>query len=208
MTKNRIIMTACTLILLVSICFCAVGISAAKEAEREQNVYALLDSKDEKLLCALSVIYAKAGNLMTAMPNATINLTQTALMKTYAGDTDALAYLNENVNEYLQNAFDQMDRIMQEYDKIIDEYGGSAYKSKRDSLQSMLDNVRSASRELVLRTRTLISGTNSNYDSYYTAYCEQLQKLSDRLVSYSGKIDSEYTAICEKLLGSEFDFIK
>ncbi len=208
MKRNRILLTVCTVILLASICFCAVGVSYAQNAARDQKAQAVLDSSDEKLLAALSVIYAKSGNLMTGMPYATVTLTQTALMKTYAGDTDALSYLNSNVNEYLQNAFDMMDRIIAEYDLVIDKYKGSSYKDKRDELKEMLDKVRSSSKELVARTRTLISGTDSNYGSYYTAYVEQLQTLTSRLESYSGKIDNEYDAIMEKLLGSDFDFIK
>ncbi len=208
MKRNRILLTVCTVILLVSICFCAVGISYAQNIEREQKTQALLDSSDEKLLSALSVIYAKAGNLMTSMPYATISLTQTALMKTYAGDTDGLAYLNSNANEYLENAFDNMDRIIAEYDMVMDKYNGSAYKSKRDELKSKFDKIEASSEELIARTRTLIAGTNSNYSGYYTAYCEQIQTLSSRLTSYADDIDEEYNAIMTKLLGSDFDYIK
>ncbi len=200
MKKNRILLTICTVILLVSICFCAVGVSSARGS-------GVLDDNDEKLLYSLSVVYSKSGNLITSMPYATITLTQTALMKTYAGDTDALAYLNSNVNEYLQNAFDNMDRIIAEYDTVIQKFDGDDYKDKRDELKSKFSKLESASKELVSRTRTLISGTDSNYSSYYTAYCEQIQTLSSRINSYADDIDDEYNAIMTKLMDDELDFI-
>lgn len=208
MKKNRIIITICTVMLLVSICFCAVAVSSAQSAKLNQKSQAVLDSNDEKLLAAVSVIYSKAGNLMTSMPYATISLSQTALMKTYSGDTDALSYFNSNVNKYLQNAFDAMDRIIAEYDQVIKKYGGSSYQGKRDDLKERLDKVRNASKELVSRTRTLISATDSNYAAYYTAYCEQIQTLASRLESYSSYIDDEYTAVMQKLMGSDFNFIQ
>ena len=204
--RSRVLLTVCTVILLVSVCFCAVGISAAKNAERTEEAKASLNTDDEKLVAALSVIYAKAGNLMTALPNATITLSQTALMKMYAGDTDARAYFDNNLNLYTQNAFDEMDRIKAEYTAVINKYNGSAYNTKRTELEKMLDNVRSASTELKERTRALIAASGSDYDAY-NAYCDQLQVLTDRLTSYSTKIDAEYTALMQKLLGNDFNYV-
>ena len=132
-------------------------------------------------------------------------------MKVFSGEgADALMYLNARADDQLANAYAAMDVILSEYDAVLSKYAvpsGSVYRTKRTELATMFSSLKSSASELIRRTRTLISGTDSGYDSYYTAYCEQLQMLSERFESCSGTIGSEYDALINGLLGNDAGLI-
>lgn len=201
----------CVAILLAAVCINSVSVSMAeKQAEEFDTALALANSAD-KTATAFSVLYKRAGDVVLALPYASINLSQTALMKVYSGEqNDAIRYLNTHADEELANAFAAMDAIIADFDKALSKYNvpsGSSYRSKRSKLVSTFNGLETAATELIRRTRTLIAGTDSGYDSYYTAYCEQLQKLSEKLQAAAELIDEEYDAIMSSLLGSDYSIV-
>jgi len=210
MFKKSILML-CVAVLLTVFCLGAVNVSMAEKNAAEFDTVKALTSSNDKLATAVSVIYRRAGDLVVTLPYASINLSQTALMKVYSGEmTDAILYLNSHADVELKNAHDAMDDILLDFDKVLKQYAvpaGSSYRTKRAELATALSGLKSASTELIRRTRTLITGTNSAYDSYYTAYCEQLQILSEKLQSAADKIDKEYDAIMTSLLGSDYSLV-
>ncbi len=201
----------CVAVLLTVFCLSAVSVSMAQKSTAEFDTVKALASSNDKLAVALSVIYRRAGDLVVTLPYASINLSQTALMKVYSGElTDAILYLNTHADVELKNAHDAMDDILLDFDKVLKQYSvpsGSAYRSKRAELATTLSGLKSASSELIRRTRTLITGTNSGYDSYYTAYCEQLQGLSEKLQNAADKIDKEYDSLMSSLLGADYSLV-
>ena len=201
----------CVAVLLTVFCLSAVNVSMAEKTAAEFDAVMAVNNSDNKLSVALSVIYRRAGDLVVTLPYASINLSQTALMKVYSGEmTDAVLYLNTHADVELKNAHDAMDAILLDFDKALKQYAvpsGSAYRTKRAELATAFSGLKNASSELIRRTRTLITGTNSAYDSYYTAYCEQLQSLSEKLQSTADKIDKEYDALMTALLGSDYSLV-
>lgn len=201
----------CVAVLLTAFCLSSVNVTLAeKRAEEFDTVKTVTDSND-KLAIAVSAIYRRAGDLVISLPYASINLSQTALMKVYSGEmNDAVLYLNSHAETELKNAYDTMDDILSDFDKVLKQYSvpsASSYRTKRAELATLFSGLESSAAELIRRTRNLITGTNSGYDSYYTAYCEQLQKLSDKLIAASEKIDKEYDAIMTSLLGSDYSLV-
>ena len=193
--KRNILLILCATVLLSAFIF-----------NTAANTGAVLSSDDDKLIVALSAIYKKAGNLVISLPYATINLSQTALMKVFAGETDdALAYLNAHAAASLeQNAYNSMELILIEYDEVLSKYGypaAGAYRTKRAELAGHFSGLKSSSSELIRRTRALITGSESGFDGYYSAYCQQLIALTDRLENSAGKIDDEYNALIKVSLG-------
>lgn len=201
----------CVAVLLTALCLNTVNVTMAeKRAEEFDTVKAVTNSND-KLAIAVSVIYRRAGDLVISLPYASINLSQTALMKVYSGEmNDAIMYLNSHASTELKNAYDAMDDILADFDKVLKQYAvpsGSSYRTKRAELATAFSALKSSAEELIRRTRNLITGTNTSYDSYYTAYCEQLQTLSDKLISASEKIDKEYDSIMTSLIGSDYSLV-
>lgn len=208
---KRTFLVCCVAILLTAFCLGSVSVSKAeKKAEEFDTVYALTGSND-KLAVAVSVIYRRAGDAIIALPYASINLSQTALMKVYSGEmTDAVLYLNTHADTELKNAQAGMDDILADFDKLLKAYSvpaSSAYRTKRAELATVFSGLKTGSTELIRRARTLITGSNSGYDSYYTAYCEQLQILSDKLIAASEKVDKEYDSIMTSLLGNDYSMV-
>lgn len=207
---KRIFLVCCVAVLLAAFCLNTVNVSMAdKRAEEFDTVKAV--SGNDKLAVAVSVIYKRAGELVLTMPYASINLTQTSLMKVYSGElNDAIMYLNTHADEELQNAYNAMTDILNDYDKLLKQYNvpsGSSYRAKRAELATLFSGIQSSSTELVRRTRTLITYSNTNYDNYYTAYCEQLQKLTEKLHTASDKIDKEYDTIMTSLIGTDYSLV-
>lgn len=193
-------------VVLSAFCLCAVS---STRAETENGVQtAALSGTDDKLTAAVSVLYKRAGDLVLSLPYASINLSQTALMKVYSGEQqDALLYLNTHADTELNNAYNAMEKILNDYDAVLRKYSapaGSAYRSKRTELSATFSGLKSACTELIRRTRTLITGEGSSYDSYYTAYCEQLVIVSERFEAAATAIGNEYDTAMTELLGSDY----
>ncbi|MBQ3081403.1 MAG: hypothetical protein IJC49_03020 [Clostridia bacterium] len=201
----------CVAVLLTAFCLSAVNVSMAEKKAEEFDTVKALTSGTDKLAVAVSAIYRRAGDIVIALPYASINLSQTSLMKVYSGEmTDAVLYLNTHADTELKNAHAEMDDILSDFDKLLKQYSvptGSTYRTKRAELATLFSGLKNDSTELIRRTRTLITGTNSGYDNYYTAYCEQLQKLSDKLISASEKIDAAYDEIMKSLLGNDYSMV-
>lgn len=208
---KKTFLICCVAVLLAAFCISSVSVTMAEKKAEEFDTVKALTSTNDKLATAVSVLYRRAGDVVLSMPYATINLSQTSLMKVYSGEmTDAILYLNTHADKELKNAHDAMDDILSDFDKVLKQYNApssSSYRAKRAELATVFSGLKSASTELIRRTRTLITGTNSGYDNYYTAYCEQLQILSDKLISASEKIDKEYDAIMTSLLGSDYSMV-
>lgn len=168
-------------------------------------------SEADQLKVDVACVFKDASALLVSLPYASVQLTQTSLMQVFAGEkSEGLAYLNKRADRQLQSAFNQMDAIVEDFDGIADSYdlsSGSSYVSKMKELEKSFSSLRTASTELVRRTRALINGVDSGYDSYYTAYCEQLAVLSQRYDGYSDSFQNEFDALFSSLLGSDFDLV-
>ncbi len=201
----------CVAVILATFCFNAVSTTMADTNQNRTESPAAIATNADKLCAAVSVLYKRAGELVLSLPYASINLSQTALMKVYSGEkTEALMYLNEHADKELNNAYAAMDAIISDYDAALKKYGVSAtspYRQKRDELATTFANLKTSCTELIRRTRALISGTDSNYDSYYTSYCEQLVVVSERFEAAKTKIDTEYDAYMTKLLGTDYSAV-
>lgn len=168
-------------------------------------------SNSDQLKIDVACVYKEAGDLLVTLPYASIQLTQTALMQVFAGEkATGLSFLNKRADRQLQSAYNLMDKAVEDFISIEKEFelsSGSSYASKRKELEKSFSSLRSASTELVRRTRALINGVDSGYDSYYTAYCEQLSVLSQKYDSYSDTFQNEFDALISSLLGSDFDLV-
>lgn len=206
---KKALVTLCMAVILTAFCLGAVGSTAAETADGAE--VAALSAEEDKLAAALSVVYKRAGDVVLSIPYASINLSQTALMKLYSGEqTDALLYLNTHADTELQNAYTAMDKALSDFDKVLKKYSvpsGHAYRQKRTELETTFTGLKSACTELIRRTRTLIAGEDSAYDSYYTAYCEQVLIVSERFQAASTKIETEYDSLMSGLLGSDYSTI-
>jgi len=208
--KKRILIIVCCAVLLSAFCINAVLISGAKQAAREYDTVAALESDEDKLNVALSVVYKRAGDIVLSLPHAGITLTQTAVMKHFAGDADAILYLNTRAADQLANAYAAMEVLLADFDSVLARYAvptGSVYRTKRVELASLFSGLRTSNDELIRRTRTFISNAGSAYESYYTAYCEQLQVVSDKFQNAATQIGNEYDALINDMLGSDFELI-
>lgn len=208
--KKRIVIVICAAVLLAAFCINAVLISGAKSGEKDYEA-AALSSTGDKLSVALSAIYKRAGDVVLSLPHAGMTLTQTAIMKHFAGDTDSLQYLNSKVEEALENAYAEMDDILVDFDNILTSYNvlsGSTYRTKRTELGNIFAGLKSSNTELIRRTRTFISYSGSGYDSYYTAYCEQLQIVSEKFEGAATAIGNEYDALISGLMGGDYHLVQ
>lgn len=206
---KKVLSVICAAVILAGLCFGAIYAVQALSDGRTEKVESLTLSQD-KLAVSISVLYKRAGELVVSLPYASINLSQTALMKTYAGEqNDALMYLNTHSDKELNNAYAAMDEILKDFDSVLKAYSASSgsYAAKRTELQQTFEGLKTACTELIRRTRTLIAGTDSSYDSYYTSYCEQLVVVSDRLEAAATSIGNEYDAVMKTLLGSDYSAI-
>lgn len=206
--KKNILPIVCVLLLLVAFCLNAFMLTSAEKNAAPDEGTAALSTDRDKLQTAVAALYKRAGNLVLSLPYASINLSQTAAMKAFAGEKDgALSYLNARADTYLGNAYDMMDDILSDYDAVIAKYNGESYKSKRSELATVFSGLESSCNELIRRTRTFVEHSQSGYDSYYTAYCEQLQIVGEKLESASSTIDSRYDALISELLGSDYQLV-
>lgn len=206
---KKLLSVICAAVILAGLCFGAVYAAQALSEGRTEKAESLTLSQD-KLAVSISVLYKRAGELVVSLPYASINLSQTALMKTYAGEqNEALMYLNTHADKELNNAYAAMDEILSDFDSVLKTYSSSAgsYSAKRTELQQTFAGLKTACTELIRRTRTLIGGTDSSYDSYYTSYCEQLVTVSDRLEAAATEIGSEYDSVMKTLLGNDYSAI-
>lgn len=208
--KKRIILIVCSAVLVAAFCLNAVLISGAKQTAREYDAVAALSDNEDKLNVALSVIYKRAGDLVLSLPHAGITLTQTAVMKHFAGDADAILYLNTRAADQLANAYAAMDVLLADFDGVLAKYAvpaGSVFRTKRVELASLFSGLESSNNELIKRTRTFIGNAGSGYDGYYTAYCEQLQIVSDKFQNAATQIGNEYDALISDMLGADFELV-
>lgn len=201
----------CVAVILTAFCLNAISVTRAQNGADRVDTTAALSSTQDKLAAAVSVIYKRAGDLVLSLPYASINLSQTALMKVYSGEqTDALMYLNTHSDKELNNAYAAMDDILKDFDAVLKKYSvstTSSYRQKRAELANTFQGLKTACTELVRRTRTLIAGTDSAYDSYYTSYCEQLVIVSERFEAASTKIGTEYDTLMTALLGNDYSVV-
>lgn len=207
---KRALLICCVAVLLTAFCLNSVNVSRAeKQAEQFDTVKALSD--DDKLAAAVSVIYKRASDLVLTLPYASIDLSQTALMKVYSGEKeDAKYYLQTRRDAEFKNACDAMDAVLSDFDKVLSKYSvpsNSSYRTKRTALAKTFSGLKSSATELLRRTVTLINGTDSQYDSYYTAYCEQLQILSEKFEAATEQIGTEYDSLMSALLGSDYSLV-
>ncbi len=208
--KKRIVLIACAVVCLAAFCLNAFIISVADQTAREYDAVAALSSSGDKLNVAVAAIYKRAGDVVLSLPHAGMTLTQTAIMKHFAGDDDALQYLNTKADDQLANAYAAMDAILADFDKVLSRYAvptGSSFRTKRAELATLFSGLKSSNNELIKRTRTFLSYSDSGYDSYYTAYCEQLQAVSDKFEQASTQIGNEYDALISDLLGSDYSMV-
>lgn len=208
--KKRILIIVCATVLIAAFCLNAIIIGGAKQNAKEYDTVATLEKGEDKLNVALSVIYKRAGDIVLSLPHAGITLTQTAVMKHFAGDSDAILYLNTRAADQLANAYAAMDVLLSDFDKVLAKYAvptGSIYRTKRVELGSLFSGLKSSNDELIRRTRTFIVNSASTYESYYTAYCEQLQVVSDRFQNAATQIGNEYDALISDMLGEDFKLV-
>lgn len=206
--KRSVVISLCAALLLGAFLINAVAMYGEVKAAEEFDQVAALASDTDRLPVALSAIYKRAGDLVLSLPYASINLTQTAITKVYAGDEDALLYLNTHADGELGNAYDEMQDILNDFDSILYTYNvpsGSGYRDGRAKLGTIFSGLKTAATELVRRARTFISNWESGYDNYYTAYCEQLQVMSDKLESAATTIGNEYDSLIKDLLGEDYE---
>lgn len=206
---KKVLSVICAAVVLAGLCFGAVYAAQALSDSRTEKTESLTLSQD-KLAVSVSVLYKRAGELVVSLPYASINLSQTALMKTYSGEqNDALMYLNTHADKELNNAYAAMDEILKDFDTVLKAYSSASgsYSTKRAELEQIFGGLESACTELIRRTRTLIAGTDSSYDSYYTSYCEQLVVVSDRLEAAATTIGNEYDTVMKTLLGNDYSAI-
>ena len=206
MNVKRYIITAVSVlcaVLIAVVCFSAISSGNGTADALSEN--------EKTLLTAESYIYKDASTVILKLPYATINLTQTALMKFFAGDAEgALIYLSERNDKYLDTCYDMMDKVCSNYKKLLEKYKVSSSSSEYSdykSLQSMMTTLKSSSKELIKRATSFIKGGKSANDSLYTAYSEQLEDLSSKITSYGGKVDEAYENIMKSLLGSTYNYV-
>lgn len=196
--KKRVLTILCAVFILVAFCLNSVMvINAERQREEFDSVKAISSDKD-KLAVSLSALYKRASDIVLALPQGTVMLCQTAMLKEFGGKTDAKAYLDSRADDKLTNAYNGMDAIIADYKRVMDRYGvgsGSSHRNNCTALANSFSALERASVELVKRARTFIVYADSGYNSYYTAYCEQLQVFSDRLQSTAALIDSNYAAL-------------
>lgn len=201
----------CAAVILAAFCFNAISITQAQSNEGKAEDAKAITTTQDKLAAAVSVIYKRAGDVVLSLPYASINLSQTALMKVYSGEqNDALLYLNTHSDKELNNAYAAMDEILKEFDAVLTKYSvssTSSYRQKRAELASTFAGLKTSTTELIRRTRTLIAGTNSSYDSYYTSYCDQLIVVSDTFEAATTKIGKEYDTLMTSLLGNDYSIV-
>jgi len=170
-----------------------------------------LSESEKTLLAAQSYIYKDASTVILKLPYATINLTQTALMKFFAGDQNgALVYLSERNDKYLDTCYDMMDKVCSNYKKLLEKYNVSSSSSEYSdykSLQSMMSTLKSSSKELIKRATSFIKGGKSASDGLYTSYSEQLADLSSKITSYGSKVDEAYEKIMKSVLGTSYNYV-
>ncbi len=206
--KRSVVITLCAALLLGVFLLNAVAMYSEVKAAEEFDTVAALTGEGDRLPVALSAIYKRAGDLVLSLPYASVTLTQTAITKVYAGDTDALLYLNTHADGELGNAYDTMQDILNDFDSLLNTYKvptGSSYRDSRAKLGTIFTGLKTAATELVRRTRTFISNWESGYDNYYTAYCEQLQIMSEKLESAATTIGNEYDSLIKDLLGEDYE---
>ncbi len=208
--KNRIILIVCAAVLVAAFGINAIIVGGAKQAAEKYDTVAALSDSEDKLNVSLSVIYKRAGDIVLSLPHAGMTLTQTAVMKHFAGDSDAILYLNTKAGNQLENAYAAMDALLADFDGVLAAYSvpsGSVYRTKRVELATLFSGLESSNNELIRRTRTFISNSDSGYDSYYTAYCEQLQIVSEKFENAATQIGNEYDALVSDMLGDGFELI-
>lgn len=209
--KKKIVLVLCAAVMIAAFCLSAVMVSNANQVIREYDTLSALSNNDDKLAVALSTVYKRAGDVVLSLPHAGATLTQTAVMKHFAGDGGALSYLNTNADVHLNNAYSAMEDILVDFDNILTSYNvpsGSSYRTKRSELSALFSGLKSANTELIRRARTFISYSGSGYDSYYTAYCEQLQVVTDKFESASKKISTEYDSLISGLMGEDYHLVQ
>ena len=208
--KNRIILIVCAAVLVAAFGINAIIVGGAKQAAEKYDTVAALSDSEDKLNVSLSAIYKRAGDIVLSLPHAGMTLTQTAVMKHFAGDSDAILYLNTKAGNQLENAYAAMDALLADFDGVLAAYSvpsGSVYRTKRVELATLFSGLESSNNELIRRTRTFISNSDSGYDSYYTAYCEQLQIVSEKFENAATQIGNEYDALVSDMLGDGFELI-
>lgn len=203
--KRYIIATVCVL------CAAAVSLLCFSIFSAGNSSADALSESEKTFLAAKSYIYKDASTVILKLPYTTINLTQTALTKFFAGDSDgALIYLSERNDKYLDTCYDMMDKVCSNYKKLLDKYNvssSSADYSDYKSLSSMMSTLKSSSKELIKRATSFIKGGKSASDGLYTSYSEQLSDLSSKITSYGSKVDEAYEAIMKSLLGSTYNYV-
>ena len=93
--KKKIVLVLCAAVMIAAFCLSAVMVSNANQVIREYDTLSALSNNDDKLAVALSTVYKRAGDVVLSLPHAGATLTQTAVMKHFAGDGGALSYLQD-----------------------------------------------------------------------------------------------------------------
>lgn len=195
---KRIAVILCVAVFLAAFGASSVAVINAERTASQFDTISALTTDADKLAVSLSAIYKRAGDLVLSLPYASINLCRTAMMKAFAGESDAKVYLDARSDDQLANAYAAMEDILNDYDAVMTRYGvgtGSTHRTNRDNLAATFLGLKSASTELVRRARTFINYSDSGYASYYTAYCDQLQILSEKLESAALTIGNCYDSL-------------
>lgn len=207
--KKRVAMILCVAVLIAAVGINSIAVIKAEQAAARTDTVSALTTNKDKLLVSLSALYKRAGDLVLSLPYASITLCETAMMKEFAGDTDAKAYLDARSDDQLANAYSAMEDILNDYDKVMERYGvgpASTHRTSRANLASTFSGLKSASTELVRRARTFINYSDSGYNSYYTSYCDQLQILSERLEAAASTIGNSYDSLVGDVNAMELSF--
>lgn len=194
-----------------AICAAAIIITAVLAFSSGNGSAEALSEDEKTLLAAESYIYKEASTVILKLPYATVDLTQTALMKYFAGDQQgALVYLSERNDKYLGTCYDMMDKVCSNYKKLLEKYNISSSSSEYSDLkelQNMMSSLKSSSKELIKRATSFIKGGKSANDSLYTSYSEQLSDISSKITSYGSKVDEAYEKLMRSVLGTSYNYV-
>ncbi len=216
--KVKILSVLC--ILLTAVCvlqfFFLVRTDKNDPSGKTDIQYVNASSDDIQFKLALTHIYYESNTVLSTLPFTTIQISESALIKAYVSSdsgamTAALKYVDDYSDRTLASAFETMDDILDKFDKILKKYNitsQSSYTAKYNKLKTLFSSVKNSSNELLSRTRSLIRNiNNSDYDTYYTKYVEQLNDLSSKLEEYCTVVMDEYDTLIQSI-SDEYEIIK
>lgn len=168
-----------------------------------------VSSTTTKANIMLAMLYKDAQNQLIAMLTPTSGASNTALTQAYMGDYEgAYAYFKGVNDDSLAKSLQLLTDITDKFQEVLKKYNlenNSKYKSKYESLRTILSDIKTQTKSFSNATLYFLeTGIKNNDNKAYRDYQNALVTLMDMLTNNATKFQNEANALAGEVVGSDF----